>query len=367
MKQVCLLCERTSLDNNLYCQETYCPAETSPLILSYGSWLGDIEIVKALAILRSSVLYEARHQKKKVFLKVAHPGVENTDRLKRESEFLRNLQINKEKSLYLPIWLPPYANTTVDVKTDPYGRAMLGEHLLYYFMFEHFPGEPLRDVLTKNPQLWITHIGWLMINISSSVAELQSKGMYNFGLSPESVLVHFDEDPNVPRIMMFDLGIACTRDNLAPNWYSFFVPPAYTAPELVRPALAQAGYHTDVYNLGLILYELLVGEPCVPFKLRSDEDVYKAVENNERVRMNRTEDVKAVADIALQAVSTNPNQRYQSAAQLAQELMKNFNEVPGMKKSWVPKLSTTLVVTISLLTVAFLITLFVTLKELNIF
>ena len=66
MKQVCLLCERTSPDNNLYCQETYCPAEMSPNILDYGEWLGDIEIVKPVMILRSAVLYEATHQNQKV-------------------------------------------------------------------------------------------------------------------------------------------------------------------------------------------------------------------------------------------------------------------------------------------------------------
>lgn len=53
MKQVCLLCERTALDNNLYCQEIYCPAEKSPNILDYGEWIGDIEIIKPITILRA--------------------------------------------------------------------------------------------------------------------------------------------------------------------------------------------------------------------------------------------------------------------------------------------------------------------------
>ena len=149
MKQVCLLCNRTSPDNNLYCQETYCPAEMSPNILDYGEWLGDIEIVKPVMILRSAALYEATHHKKKVFLKVAHPGPENKERLKREAEFLKAIQLKKDQNEFLPVLLPPYANTTIQV--DAYGKAMLRGHLLYFYLFEFVEGEPLRDVLTKNP------------------------------------------------------------------------------------------------------------------------------------------------------------------------------------------------------------------------
>ena len=42
MKRVCLYCERTSPDSNVFCQETYCPSEMSPYIFDYGEWLGDI-------------------------------------------------------------------------------------------------------------------------------------------------------------------------------------------------------------------------------------------------------------------------------------------------------------------------------------
>lgn len=49
MKQVCLLCERTSPGGDLFCQETYCPAEMSPTILDHGDMLGDIEIVKSVS------------------------------------------------------------------------------------------------------------------------------------------------------------------------------------------------------------------------------------------------------------------------------------------------------------------------------
>ena len=115
--------------------------------------------------------------------------------------------------------------------------------------------------------------------------------------------------------------------------------------------------------MGLTLYELLVGEPAFHYKLNSDEEVYKAVLRNRRIRMNRVEDVKSVANIALKASDQLPNQRYQNAAEVTQELLAYFGPVPGRKKSRWPKLKTLMVVVGALLTIAFLITIAVTLNE----
>lgn len=352
MKQVCLLCERTSSDGNLFCQETYCPAEMSPMILDYGEWLGDIEIVKAVIVLRSAVLYEATHQNKKVFLKVAHPGAENKERLKREADFLMDMQLSKKQHEFLPVLLPPYANTTI--KVDSVGKTMFQGHLLYFYLFEFVEGEPLRDILMKNPQLWVNHVGWLVISLSYAVAFLHSKGIFHFGLSPEGILVRFDEKPNVPRILLFDLGIASDGPNLGVNWYPFFLLPAYTAPELVDVRKIRADYATDVYGLGLILYELLVGEPAYTFKLHSDDEVFRAIQRNQRVRMNRVEDVRTVAQIAVQAVNQQAGQRQQDATVLAKQLLDFFGDVPEPKKSRWPSLKTLFLIVAASLAIAFL-------------
>lgn len=361
MKQVCLLCERTSPDSNLYCQETYCPAEMSPNILDFGEWLGDIEIVKPVITLRSAVLYEATHQNERVFLKVAHPGTENKERLKREAEFLKAIQLNKEQNKFLPVLRPPYANTNIEV--DAYGKAMLKGHLLYFYIFEHVEGEPLRDILTKNPQLWVNHVGWLMISLSTAVTFLHSKGLYHFGISPDVVLVRFDDDPSVPRILLYDLGVVSDAQSFNIYWHPFAVPPAYTAPELLHTTM-RPNQSTDVYGLGLTMYELLVGEPTYTFKLLSDTEVYKAVQRNWRIKMNRVEDVKNVANIALQAVDQKATHRQQNVDAFTQQLRTYFGDVPALKKSRWPSLNTILIIISALLAVAFLITLAISLNEL---
>ena len=364
MKQVCLLCDRTSPDGNLYCQETYCPAEMSPLILDYGEWFGDIEIVRLLVVLRSAAIYEVMHQKQRKYMKIAHPGEENKERLKREAEFLQALARSKEKLASLPTLLPPYASTTI--AQDPYGKTMLRGHLLYFYLFEFVPGDTLREVLVKNPQLWINHVGWITIDAAAALNILHRRGIYHCGLSPECLLVHFDEKHNTPHTLLLDLGIACNKETLPHQWYSLWAPPAYTAPELVpaESAVVAPDFRTDVHGLGLLLYEMLVGEPVYTFKLRSDEDVYLAVLKNARVAMNRIEDVKAVAQIASQAVSQRREDRQANAAELAEQLRGVVGETPARKARRKLTLRAVMAAVVVLLSGAFFIAMLILLSQL---
>ena len=353
MKRVCLKCGRTTLGGDLFCQETYCPAEMSPIVLSYGEWFGDIEIVKPIIVTRSAVLYEAVHQKQTVYLKVAHPGPEHKERLKREALFLQAIQLNKIKCEHLPTLLPPYAFTTI--AQDAYGKTMLGDQLLYFFMFEHFEGQPLRDLLLENPQLWINHVGWLSIELASAVNCLHLQGLYHYGLSPEGILVRIDEEPSVPRTLLYDFGIISDQQSLRSNWYDDFVLPAYMAPELLDGRVLRADYRTDVYGLGMILYEMLEGQPPYPFKLKGDAEVLDAIRKDNPVRMNRTEDVSKIAMLTMKAVHRHPERRFPTAADFAEALIRYFGHPPPPKKGRWPSARTLVWVAIALLAIAFLI------------
>ena len=370
MKQACTLCERTALDYNLFCQETSCPAEMSPAVLDPGDTLGDIEVVRRIVGLRSATVYEAQRQQQRVLLKVAHPGTEHKERLKREALFLRGCQAEKHPPATLPRLLPPYANTTL--AQDAYGKTALGGHLLYYTLSEPFDGEPLRDLLLKTPQWWIHHVGWLMIELGATVNTLHRQGLFHFGLSPDCLLVRFDQEPHVPRLLLVDLGIASDKTALAQVWYPQFTLPAYTAPELVNGNTGAAGqralppaadYRTDVYGLGLILYEMLVGRPAFPYTLLTDVEAYTVVRRNQRVAMNRLEDVEKVAQIALQATDSDPARRLPHAAAFAEQLTTLFGDVPAKKRSPWPSVSTLLVIGGAVLIIAFLLALALALSQ----
>ena len=354
MKQVCLLCERSAADQNLYCQDVRCQAELSPFVLDYGELLGDIEIVKVVVVQHTATLYEGQRAGKQIYVKVAHPGAHHTARLEREAVFLRDLLSQRILGTYLPSLLPPKLDTTIT--QHPYGKIAFGRHLLYYYVFAYVPGEPLRDLLKKTPQLWINHVGRIALGMASAVTVLQSKGLLHLGISPAAVLVHFGPRKQVPQVLLVDLGLLCTAKTVATHWYADFVAPAYTPPELLNAAWDAVSYRSDVYGLGLTLYEMLVGEPAIATRHRSDAEISEAVRQGWFVPMSRGDDVQVIPEIAVAAVKLP---RTDSAQTFAQHLAACFKPEPAERQRKRLTLELILVVVVALLVIAFVIALLV--------
>src|SRR5262249_19096479 len=97
--------------------------------------------------------------------------------------------------------------------------------------------------------------------------------------------------------------------------------PAYMSPEQARGALEQIDSRSDIFSLGAILYELLCGR--VPFKGASNAQTIEKL-LQERATPVRTicPDVPAhLAAIVERALQREPSERYQSAAELAGDLL----------------------------------------------
>jgi len=102
----------------------------------------------------------------------------------------------------------------------------------------------------------------LITGIAHGLAHTHSKGIYHLDLKPLNVLLKADMTPKIT-----DWGLAkiSARSSLSRHYgYS----PLYAAPEqLDEEALGEPDHRTDVYQLGLILYELLTGE--LPYRATS--------------------------------------------------------------------------------------------------
>jgi len=372
MQQHCLVCQRTSSDANLYCEQPYCPGELSPLILEQGAHIADIEIVRPVTILRSGVVYAATRQDEPVYVKIAHQGAGHKERLKREAELCAVAQAKKVAAPFLPTLLP--VNLQKSGKQETYGKTIIAGRLFYYYVFEYVEAESLRGILRKQPQLWINHIGWITIGVVTAVAYLHRRRVMHFGICPESVLVRFDtEPPYAPRILLVDFGITSPTDAFAATWYPDFLPPAYTAPELIderRQAPKTNGPQVppnpqvDVYGLGMLLYEMLIGEQPIPDLLRSDEALFAQSLRGPRLPMDRVDDVRPIAELALQSTDVQINKRLSDPTAFGQQLLAFFGPVPEEpKKSHWPSQRTLFMVAGAVLTIALLLALAISLAQ----
>lgn len=324
MKRICTRCYRTSADGNLWCQEKYCPAEKSPEILEQGEWLGNIEILRLVTVLRSAAIYEARRGEAQILLKVAHEECE--ERLKREARLL--LDLNRRRSHpMIPVLLP--AHEQGSLAEYPYGKIAMGGRTMYYEVFAYAEGEILHNILLRNPQPWYQHVGWLVISLADVVALMHQAQKLHLCLRPEIILVRFDNE-GIPRPLLLDLGLVDDASDIRNKWDNRYTSPAYISPELIEMR-GKIGPATDVYGLGLVLYEMLAGHPASEFGLQRDEDIYQSVLTRPVPSMGRG-DLKNIPAIAERAISKDYNARQKDVAAFASELQAFFPHVPHERK-----------------------------------
>ncbi len=329
MKRVCTICQRVSPDGNLWCQEPDCPAGDIPTILDYGEWLGDIEVIRLLRVLRTSAIYEAQRGEEKILLKIAHNGCQ--DKLRREARLLADLA-QQRKHAMLPVLLPAYQQA--DVKQRPYGKTVFRTETKYYEVFEHAEGEFLCDMLLKNPQPWFQHAAWMTISLADALAFMHIRAnTLHLNLNPDAILVREDKQ-GIPRPLLLDLGLLGALGDpqaIDPDWMRRFAVPAYTPPELIAQD-APLTYGSDVYELGILLYEMLAGHPAFPFTQRKDEEVRQLVKRGVPEPLARTDLSEEIHAIVHQAVARYPDRRQQDVRVLAKQLRTRFGEVPAERK-----------------------------------
>jgi serine/threonine protein kinase len=325
MKQVCLHCTREAPAGTLWCQEATCATGDKPLVLESGESLGDINVARVLAVLSTATVYEAIRGGETVLLKVAHHGCE--ERLKREAIFLASLH-GRTFHAALPHLLPAYAQT--EVRTYPYGKVVSQGQTFCYTVLVWTNGKLLRDILLQRPQPWYQHAGWLVLSVANALALMHQQQRLHLCLSPESLLVRYDRE-QIPRPLLLDLGAVTPPEEMRQNWQPSYVLPAYVAPELLGRSGSKYGAFTDVYGLGLLLYEMLSGSAAYSFRLRTDGEIHEDVLSTPPAPLNRP-DLKVLPDIVNRAISKDYRHRPPHVLALAQELQTTLPPVPREKQ-----------------------------------
>jgi tRNA A-37 threonylcarbamoyl transferase component Bud32 len=182
-----------------------------------------------------------------------------------------------------------------------------------FIVMEHLPGGSLKQRLERTGPLSPSEAVRFTVDVANGLAFAHSKGIIHADLKPSNIL--FDSNDHAKVV---DFGIARTPQEDA-DTPQLFATAMYVAPERVEGKAANQS--SDVYGLGLLLYEMLVGKP--PFTsanaavLLRDHVVRVPVPPSHL----RPSLVKELDTVVLRALAKEPRLRYQKAAEMAQALV----------------------------------------------
>ncbi|MGE5837941.1 MAG: tetratricopeptide repeat protein [Acidobacteriota bacterium] len=187
-----------------------------------------------------------------------------------------------------------------DAGTTPAGRP--------YFAMEYVRGESITTYCDRQ-RLTVRERIELFIQLCDGVQHAHQKGIIHRDLKPSNVLVSITDDRPVPRIIDFGIAKAVARPLTEHSMFTelgmFVGTPEYMSPEQAEMTPLDVDTRSDVYSLGLLLYELLVG--TLPF----DRDALRKSPLDEMRRTIRevdaprpstriTKDRSRTADVAAQ-------------------------------------------------------------------
>ena len=195
---------------------------------------------------------------------------------------------------------------------------------LQYIVMEYIDGISLKDYIEQQRVIRVKEAVHFTTQILRALMHAHSKGIVHRDIKPQNIMLL----PN-GRIKVTDFGIA----RLITSQTSTITDKAigsvhYIAPEQARGATTDA--RADLYSVGVMLYEMLTGK--LPFdansavsvavmQLQADPKMPRQINPNIPVGLE---------EITIQAMQKDPNARYQSAAEMLQDI-ETFKTNPSVK------------------------------------
>jgi serine/threonine-protein kinase len=200
------------------------------------------------------------------------------------------------------------------------------EHGTVFMVMELLRGQDLAHHLGDHGALPIEEAAEYVLQACDAIAEAHSRGIVHRDLKPSNLYLTHRSDGQ-PLIKVLDFGISkSVRQGDDPAFQanltstrSVMGSPAYMSPEQVRDA-KKVDHRTDIWSLGVILYELLAGQPAFEGDTLPGVCAAIAADAPRPLRAARPDVPPELEAIVVRCLEKDPNRRFQTVRELVEAL-----------------------------------------------
>jgi len=301
------------------------------------------EIVKKLGEGGMGIVYLADQKepiKRKVALKIIKPGMDS-------AKVIARFEAERQA---LAVLDHPNIARVFDAGTTELGRP--------YFAMEYVEGQAITEYCDEH-RLSIEDRLKLFVQVCEAIQFAHQKGIIHRDIKPSNILVSKIGEQVLPKIIDFGVAKAVsqplTERTLFTEQGQLIGTPEYMSPEQAGMTQEYVDTRSDVYSLGVLLYELLIGRlpfDHETFREAAFVEVLRIIQEQEPPRLSAHlaslgEEAKAVAEqrctevvtlvkrlhkelewIPLMAMRKDPNRRYATVGDLSRDIHNYLNNNP---------------------------------------